>query len=183
MANYQRKAIEDYPGYEIDTDGNVLSSFVFAPLGNGRAKRFIGDKKRILKPRQGKPGYLYVNIYKNNKRLTVKLHRLIAEAFIPNPNNNPCVCHKNDIKTDNRIENLYWGTLKDNTKDAMKNGTFKFTPQGEACSWSKMTQEGVLKMRKLYQQGKKITELAKLFNISDAQTHRIINKINWAHVT
>ena len=56
-------------------------------------------------------GYKLVHL--NGKYLRV--HRLVAEAFIPNPENKPCVDHKNNIRDDNRIDNLRWATIKENS--------------------------------------------------------------------
>ena len=64
-------------------------------INNRQHKRKTG---LVLKPRISKHGYYYVNIYKNNKRKTVKIHRLVAEAFIPNPENKPEVNHKDGDK-------------------------------------------------------------------------------------
>lgn len=55
-------------------------------------------------------GYLYVILYKNETRKNYSVHRLVAQAFIPNPNNLPQVNHKDEDKTNNRIENLEWCT-------------------------------------------------------------------------
>lgn len=84
--------------YQISSLGNVKS------LGNGNSNN---SKERILKPNKLKNGYLQVALYKNNQKW-YKIHRLVASEFIENPNNYPIINHKNEIKTDNRVENLEW---------------------------------------------------------------------------
>lgn len=66
--------------------------------------------------------YPEVSLYKNGKKCRKTIHRLMAEQFIPNPNNLPLVRHLNDVRTDNRVENLAWGTWSDNMRDRIKNG-------------------------------------------------------------
>lgn len=56
------------------------------------------------------------------KKGRIDLHRLVAKTFIPNPENKPCVCHVNDNPSDNRAENLWWGTHKENMQDMLKKG-------------------------------------------------------------
>ena len=71
-------------------------------------------------------GYYKVCLHKNNTKHEHYVHRLVAQAFVPNPNNLPQVMHKNDIKTDCRAENLAWGTNQQNTADGYKHGCYKF---------------------------------------------------------
>lgn len=97
--------IKDFENYSIDKKGTVYSL------------SFKGKKKiKILKPAKNKDGYLFVNLYKNKKYYEKRINRLVAEAFIPNPEKKPEVNHKNGIKTDNKVENLEWVTRSENMK-------------------------------------------------------------------
>lgn len=70
--------------------------------------------KKFLKPRKTIDGYLLVNLYKNGKQKTYYVHRLVSEAYIPNPDNLPQVNHKNEDKTINHVNNLEWISVKNN---------------------------------------------------------------------
>lgn len=63
----------------------------------------------------------------------VNVHRLVAEAFIPNPDGNPHVLHRNDDRTDNSVDNLYWGTPQQNRIDSVTNGVHGYAKR-DACS-------------------------------------------------
>ena len=83
----------------------------------GRVKSLnyhIYGKERILKPGNSSGGYFVVSLCKNSKRKPFYIHRLVATAFIPNPNNKPEVNNKDENKTNNRVDNLEWMTSKEN---------------------------------------------------------------------
>lgn len=98
------KPVEGYEGlYEVSTNGGAKS------LNYNKT-----GKEKILKPGKNKQGYLYINLWKNGKGKAYKIHRLVAQTFLPNPDNLPCVNHKDENKTNNHYSNLEWCTYKEN---------------------------------------------------------------------
>ena len=87
----------------------------------GRVKSLKYGKERILKPRETHGGYLKVALCKDGKVEQSKIHRLVAKAFIPNPNNLETVNHKDEVKTNNTVSNLEWMSQKDNINYGTRN--------------------------------------------------------------
>ena len=81
-------------------------------------KRNIVKREYILCPTKDRKGYYTVSISNGEIRTTRKVHRLVAEAFIPNPEEKPQVDHKNRIRADNRVENLKWASNKENARNS-----------------------------------------------------------------
>lgn len=99
-----------------------IKDFEYYFISNfGRVKSTKFGKERILKLTKDKDGYLIVNLYKNNKSKTFKVHRLVAEAFLPNPYNLPQVNHKDENPQNNIAENLEWCTASYNNNYGTRN--------------------------------------------------------------
>lgn len=113
------KPVIGYEGfYEVSNLGRLRSVDKYIK-GKGNSIRL--KKGKILKSQITKIGYLLVVLTKDKKIKGQYVHRLVAEAFIPNPTNLPCVNHKNECKTDNRIENLEWCTYGYNINYGTRN--------------------------------------------------------------
>ena len=99
--------IEDF-AYEINKDGIVRQIYKTT------------DPK-ICKQLLGTTGYYFIALYKNGIEFRRAIHRLLAQTFIPNPENKPCVDHINRSRTDNRLEDLRWATYSENNKNTNHN--------------------------------------------------------------
>ena len=132
---------EDYPSYMINREGQVKSNLT----------------NKILKPSRLKTGYICVGLRKDGKSYTVRLHRLLAKAFIPNIENKPHVDHINGVRDDNRLENLRWCTNKEN-----QNFELARINNSSALKGKKQTKESVEKRAKTLQKsiGKKVNQFA-----------------------
>lgn len=100
------KKIEGYPDYEVTEDGRVYSH----------------KSNRWLKQNKNSNGYPSVSLSINGRTKTIGLHRLVAEAYLPNTENKPCVNHIDGNKCNNNIKNLEWCTYKENYNHALDTG-------------------------------------------------------------
>lgn len=105
------KTIKDFPNYEVSNTGKVRS------LNYNNT-----GKVRELKPRDAGNGYLSVGLCRNGKQKSIKLHRLVAELFIPNIRNKLEINHKDGNKANNAADNLEWVSRSENQKHAYDNG-------------------------------------------------------------
>ena len=140
-------------------------------------------RKKFLKPVANRVGYFYVNLCINGNHTSYAIHRLVAEAFIPNKNKFEVVNHINGITTDNRVENLEWCSRSENQKHAYRIGLEK--PQrGEDNKNSKLSKEQVLEIRRIYKKRDRERgggALARRFGVSDEAIRRCVNGVTWKY--
>lgn len=120
------KDVVHYEGlYEISNFGRVR---------NKKTQKIKVQKSNYNK-KTGKGGYLFVDLWKHNKGRREYVHRLVAMAFIPNPDNKPQVNHKDEIKTNNEVSNLEWVTVKENNNYGThkQRATENFLNNGKNC--------------------------------------------------
>ena len=109
----QWRAVVGYEGfYEVSENGEVRSVSRIVSIGSTTRK----IEGKTLSMSKDQDGYLTVSLSKKNKVVTKRVHRLVAEAFIPNPDNLPIINHKDEIKDNNNYKNLEWCTIKYNTR-------------------------------------------------------------------
>lgn len=102
------RVVSEFPEYDVSDDGQVRRR----------------DTGRVRKGWTEQSGHRTVTLQNpGSKSKRVKIHRLVAKAFLPNPGGLPYVRHLNDVPGDNRLTNLAWGTNSDNQKDSIRNGT------------------------------------------------------------
>lgn len=113
--------IPGFPGYRIGNDGTVLNSWI-----NCRSGRSMTDRWKPMKLAVNEKGYHSINLTPPGERYkTCRVHRLVLLAFVgPCPEGMECR-HLNGIKTDNRPENLAWGTFEENCDDNRESGAYK----------------------------------------------------------
>lgn len=119
------KDVEGYEGfYQVSDAGRVRSLDRYVPGKNG-AKQL--KRGKVLRATKGAAGYLHCTLYRDGDSETKNIHRLVAEAFIPNGEGHQCINHKDGIKTNNAVDNLEWCTHKQNTRHAWGTGLAHMT--------------------------------------------------------
>lgn len=123
------------PGYEglysVSDLGRVRSEARTITASNGHRRRW---PETILKPYKNELGYLRVDLWKNNKREKLRVHRLVLEAFVGEAPPGTEACHWNDNPEDNRLENLRWGSSAENELDKVRNGSHNHARKTH-CKW------------------------------------------------
>ena len=136
-------------------------------------------RQRELIPNTNRYGYLYVNLVKDKKAKVGMIHRLVAKAFIENPNNYKYVNHKDGNKANNKIGNLEWCTSSQNIVHSFAIGRSK---RGEERSSSKLDNKKVLEIRILLKQGLTMKSIADKYGVTHGAISGIKSGRSWSHI-
>lgn len=155
------------------------TNYFITEAGEVFHKRTKGYRKVICGI--GRDGYNKVGLFKNGDRTYYRVHRLVAECYLPNPNNHQQVNHINGIKTDNRVRNLEWVSHSENIIHGLKTGLI---PSGENSHRSKLKKEDVEFIRQNYKYKSKqynSKTLGKMFGVGHAQILKIVKDKLWKY--
>lgn len=164
--------------YQVSSLGKLRSLDRVDCNGNHR-------KGKPLKLFCDKDGYLIASLSKAGVAKHYKVHRIVAEAFIPNPNKLPQINHKDENKQNNRVDNLEWCTAQHNINYGGRNMKVSKALSGENAHTCKLTEADVLEIRARYKQRDKYNNaniLAKEYGISHHQILRIAKYERWKQI-
>jgi NUMOD4 motif. len=170
------KTIPSHPSYAVSSMGRVKrQAIVHGGMGSVRIP--TGTLAVRALPR----GHLQVTMSENNAPVTRLVHRLVAEAFLPPPQEGQdCVCHRDDDPSNNRPDNLFWGTREDNTADMVAKGR---QARGRRVTSCKLTEDAVRAIRSAARSGQRQDAIAVEHGISQSNVSMIVTGATWGHVS
>ena len=170
------KPVPGFEAYHISNTGNIKRIAGYDSAGLWRKERTLhptpcGDKRN----------YYGTSLTVNGKSYHKRIHRLVAEAFIPNPDSLPHVNHKDGNGFNNHVDNLEWTTQQGNVRHAHETGLTQM--RGEDNVKAKITEDDVREIRRLYnEEGMSKLAISRLYPISDAMVGNIVRGDNWTHI-
>jgi hypothetical protein len=174
------KDVVGYEGsYQVSDKGRVRSLRRVIIRSNGSPQYIHG---RIIKPCAHQSyGHLFVALKIRGRKRNFYVHRLVLEAFVgPRPEGMECRHFPDREPANNKLENLSWATRKVNFSDKLIHGTDN---RGEKCPTAKLTDQDVLKIRRLHASGRYTQiELSEFFGIERSSISRVVSGSRWGHL-
>ncbi len=189
LSDWQKSQIEfwrrtQYDGYDVSSFGRVRSWWIkIARKGWGAGYGTVrAEQPHTIRGNVDASGYSYLNL-KHQHGTFPKVHRLIGQAFLPNPDNLPEINHKTGIKKDNRLDNLEWKSKLGNMRHAAEIGLRDdILPKGEGHYRAKLTECDVRAIRSRYANGEKQPSLARAYGMEQTTISSIVRRKSWKHV-
>jgi len=154
------KQIKDFENYYISEDGVVTNA-----------------KGKVMKLFKNPDGYMCLCLYQDSKRSHKRVCRLVAESYIPNPENKPVVNHKNSIRDDDRTANLEWATVKENVVHGVENNI-------DARRWAAViTKDQAHQICELLQDGLRFKDVAELLDVPKETISHISRGRTWKEIS
>lgn len=174
------KNIENYEGlYQVSNLGRVRRlAGTITEKNTGTIRPIHG---RVLKASIDSGGYEMISLWRNNKGKWVRVHQLVARAFIDNPEGKRTINHINGDKTVNKVSNLEWATHSENNQHAHNKGLMNVA-RGEDSPKSKLSNADVKTIRGFMAMGLKNIDIANAYGIDDSQISRIRSGKVWQTV-
>lgn len=169
----QYQEIPEAPGYRVGSDGTVWSR-------KNRRWGLLDYWKQMRSPTT-RLGYVEVRLRVDGGNKTFSVSRLVAKAFLPNPDGKAEVNHKDGNKRNNAVENLEWVTKSENHRHAYANG-LRYRPWGTKAKSAKLTESDIPEIRNLWRSGLTKVAIAKKYGVSESAVGCVIRGITWVHV-
>jgi hypothetical protein len=166
------RSVPEFIGYEVSSFGRVRSTNRLS----GKRRGLIKGKELVQTPNRG--GYPEVRLFKDSKSTAKVVHRLVANAFIPNDYSKSQVNHKDGNKLNNKASNLEWMNNSENQKHAYKLG-LQPSKAGESNNKATITDKDVTKLKLLYNSGKTTKEVSELIGVNLSIVRHIIYGRTW----
>jgi hypothetical protein len=164
----RHRTLAGFHGYEVTEDGQVFS--------------YRRGSKTLLRGVLNGSGYIQVRVVGPKGRALYLLHRMVAQAFVANPEGKPHVNHIDGDKRNNRAENLEWVTNKENIQHSWRIG-LRCGNDGAKNGRAKLNEEQVAEIRELLSQGARQVDVAAQFGVGQAQVSRIARRESWPKVS
>lgn len=168
------RQIIEFPDYSISSHGRVRRDTVNSHPGG------ISYPGKILKQEEGTHGHRRIMLYRHDLIQRQLIHRLVARAFLPVPDEaRKEVAHNDGNPRNNHVSNLRWATRRENAQDTIRHGTVL---RGEKCRTTTFTADDVRRIRELRAAGTANKTLAHEYGVSRCTISAIYVRRNWAHV-
>ena len=155
--------------------------YMVSSMGNVKSLNYHRQRiEKLLVAKVSSTGYCQYDLCKDKAVKQIAGHRLVAGAFLQNPESKKTVNHINGVKTDNRVENLEWATAKENSAHAYLTG-LKVGAKGEKSVHSKLTDQQVVEIRAKAGTAK-IKDIGAEYGVCISLVSQVINRKRWKHI-
>lgn len=180
----QEEIWKDYPPYpdryQVSNFGNVRSKpFIKQSSNKGGPYSFLTKQKQLI-PLLNEDGYWQLRLMVDGFKFTRKIHRMVAETFIENPEELPCVNHRDSDRANNHVENLEWCTNQYNIQHSYATGSN--SNAGEKHPRAILNEADILRIKELEIEGLTCKDISDKLGFKYHTIHKVLQRKNWKNV-